>query len=64
MQADRFVICEKNQAYLFEIRDERTHLLNEYNSHSPIVGVLPTSTRNQFALVEEGGKIIMCKIPI
>ena len=64
VQADRFVICEKTKAYLFEIRDETPLLLNEYNSHSPIIAVLPTSTRNQFALVEEGGKIIMCKIPI
>lgn len=64
VQTDRFVIAEKLKAFLFEIKDEMTQMIREYDTHSHIVAILPTSARNQFALIEESGKITICEVDV
>ncbi len=64
VQADRFVIAEKLKAILFEIKDELPEMIREYDTHTPIIAILPTSARNQFGLIEESGKITICEVEV
>lgn len=62
VNTDMFVVVEKMKAFLFEIQESTPVLANTYNSHSNIIAALPTSSRHQFAILEENGKITFCKI--
>jgi tetratricopeptide (TPR) repeat protein len=62
VQSDKFVIVEKTKASLFGIKDDVPYRIKEYDTHTSIIAALPTSVRNQFALVEESGKINICEM--
>jgi hypothetical protein len=64
IQSDRFVILEKMKAHLFVLKDEVPQMIREFVTHSPIIGALPATSRHEFALVEENGKITICKMDI
>jgi hypothetical protein len=58
----RFVIVEKNKAWLFEISGPKPHPIQEFVTHSFIIGAIPVAGRHQFALVEASGKITVCDV--
>ena len=58
--ASLFVIAEKKRATLFEINDVLPNEIKHFDTHTRIVAVLPTGSRNQFALLEESGRFTMC----
>jgi len=58
--SNKFVITEKRKAHLFEIVNEMPEALQQFETNDIIVSVLPTSNRNQFALIEQNGKITLC----
>jgi hypothetical protein len=62
IQTDRFVITEKKKTYLFHIKDELPYMIRQYETQHVIVDILPTSSRNQFSIVEETGKITFYEI--
>jgi hypothetical protein len=53
----KFVMAERKKAYVFEILDDGTRIIQFYETKANIVGVLPTSIRAHFAVVEETGKV-------
>lgn len=57
--SNKFVIAEEHRAHLFEIVDEIPAVLQQFETKDIIVSVLTTSGRNQFALVEQSGKITL-----
>ncbi|HLP37079.1 hypothetical protein [Lacibacter sp.] len=63
ISATRFVLAEKRRAILFEIdSDYEPVLLQQFETHASIVGVLQGNNRNQLALIEETGRITICDI--
>lgn len=59
----RFVLAEKKRAVLFEIdSNNEPVVLQVYDTHNTIVGVLQGNDRNQFGLVEESGRVTICDI--
>lgn len=58
---DKFLIVEKRKAVLFYINDTNVALIKEFHTKDIIVSALP-STRNEFGLLEENGRITICKI--
>jgi hypothetical protein len=61
ISSDRFVIAEKRQATIFQIVDGRPRQVGRVETHTPIIGVMPTSERTQFALLEQSGRVTMCE---
>ncbi len=59
-----FVMAEKTKATLFEITDDHPQAIKTFNTHAKIIGVLPTSSRYQFGLLEETGRITLCDTTI
>lgn len=57
--ADSFIILEKTTSYLFKIVEGIPVKTGEYQADSKLIGAVSTSVRNQFALLEENGKITM-----
>lgn len=58
---NKFLIVEKKKAVLFFVNEERADLIREFHTNDMIVSALP-STRNEFGLLEENGRITICKI--
>ena len=56
----QFVLAEKTKATLFELTGDHPRVINVYDTPTKIVGVLPTSSRDQFGLVEESGRVVLC----
>lgn len=55
----KFVVAEKKKAYVFEIVNNQRRITQVYETQNNIIGVLHTSVRGHFALVEENGKVAM-----
>ena len=60
--SDRFIIIGKNKALHFEISNDSATEVREYNMHTKIIAMLPTSSRKQFEIIEESGRITLCQI--
>lgn len=59
----RFVLAEKKRAVLFEIdSNNEPAILQMFETHNTIVGVLQGNNRNQFGLLEESGRVSICEI--
>jgi hypothetical protein len=58
---DKFLIIEKKKAVLFYINDTNVVLTKEFHTQEIIVAALP-SARSEFGLLEENGRITICKM--
>jgi len=57
-----FIIAEKKKAYAFEIIEDAPRQLARFEVNNTIIGVLPTSDKYKFGLLEENGRLTMCEI--
>lgn len=60
--SDKFVIIEKTTISLFQIIDDNPVHVQRYQTHTKVISAMSTTVRNQFALLEESGKITICDI--
>ena len=59
----RFILADKRKAVLFEIdNNNEPVMLQSFETHNTIVGVLQGNNRNQFGLLEESGRLTICNI--
>lgn len=54
---DYLVVAEKDCGHLFEITDGKLNFLESIKAESPIVGLITTYMKNQFAFLHENGRI-------
>jgi len=57
-----FIICEKRDAHLFHIENDEPFFLQSYVTKNNILNCVPGGNRNQFALLEENGNILICEV--
>jgi len=57
-----FIIAEKKKAWAFEIVDNAPRMIGKFVVNNPIIGVLPTSDKFKFGLLEESGRLTICEI--
>jgi hypothetical protein len=57
-----FIIAEKKKAHAFEIIENTVKEIAQFEVNNTIIGVLPTSDRFKFGLLEESGRITQCEI--
>lgn len=58
---NKFLIIEKKKAFLFFINGGKADFVKEFQTQDKIASAIPSS-RSEFGLLEENGKITLCKI--
>ena len=61
--AGRLVVAGGRSAVIFAARQADEVPLQTYTTATPIVAILPTNSRQQFALLEANGHLTRCEIP-
>ena len=56
----KLVMVENKKAVVFEIVEETPLMRKEFHVDLPIIAALPTISRNEFAVLMNDGKMVIC----